>query len=124
MSAPGDEEELESLRYRLLGSKGDISSWGHEYVRNLAGQISKEYAKRQTADTPIDDLLELVQQIVAFHMKHNAETEAVDLLMEVEYLDMLIEHVDRTNFKRTCLYLTTSARYLPGPDDMLVLDLA
>ncbi|WJX96886.1 26S proteasome non-ATPase regulatory subunit 2 A [Trifolium repens] len=126
MSAHGEEEEqqLESLRYRLLGSKGDISSWGHEYVRNLAGQISKEYAKRQIADTPIDDLLELVQQIVAFHMKHNAEAEAVDLLMEVEYLDMLIEHVDRTNFKRTCLYLTSSARYLPGPDDMLVLELA
>ncbi|WJX91340.1 26S proteasome non-ATPase regulatory subunit 2 A [Trifolium repens] len=125
MSAHGEEEEqLESLRYRLLGSKGDISSWGHEYVRNLAGQISKEYAKRQTADTPMDDLLELVQQIVAFHMKHNAEAEAVDLLMEVEYLDMLIEHVDRTNFKRTCLYLTSSARYLPGPDDMLVLELA
>ncbi|GAU18392.1 hypothetical protein TSUD_202810 [Trifolium subterraneum] len=121
MSAPGDEEELESLRYRLLGSKGDISSWGHE---NLAGQIAKEYAKRQTADTPIDDLLELVQQIVAFHMKHNAEAEAVDLLMEVEYLDMLIEHVDQTNFKRTCQYLTSSARYLPGPDYMLVLDLA
>jgi hypothetical protein len=28
----------ESLRYRLLGSKGDISSWGHEYVR--WGQLS------------------------------------------------------------------------------------
>jgi hypothetical protein len=23
----------ESLKYRLLGSEGDIGSWGHEYVR-------------------------------------------------------------------------------------------
>ncbi|XP_059659806.1 26S proteasome non-ATPase regulatory subunit 2 homolog A [Cornus florida] len=121
MSAEG---ERESLTYRLLGSEGDIGSWGHEYVRNLAGEIAQEYAKRQGEEAPIDDLMELVQQIVAFHMKHNAEPEAVDLLMEVEDLDLLLEYVDTTNFKRTCLYLTSAARYLAGPDDMLVLDIA
>lgn len=121
MSAEG---ERESLKYRLLGSEGDIGSWGHEYVRNLAGEIAQEYAKRQTDEATIDDLMELVQEIVAFHMKHNAEPEAVDLLMEVEDLDLLVEHVDATNFKRTCLYLTSAAKYLPGPDDMLVLDIA
>ncbi|XP_009354293.1 26S proteasome non-ATPase regulatory subunit 2 homolog A [Pyrus x bretschneideri] len=121
MSAEG---ERESLKYRLLGSEGDIGSWGHEYVRNLAGEIAQEFAKRQSEEASIEELMELVQQIVAFHMKHNAEPEAVDLLMEVEDLDLLIEHVDKTNFKRTCLYLTSSARYLPGPDDVLVLDIA
>ncbi|KAH7860237.1 hypothetical protein Vadar_011070 [Vaccinium darrowii] len=121
MSAEG---ERESLKYRLLGSEGDIGSWGHEYVRNLAGEIAQEYTKRQNEGASIDDLIELVQQVVAFHMKHNAEYEAVDLLMEVEDLDMLADHVDRTNYKRTCLYLTSAARYLPGPDDMLVLDIA
>ncbi|XP_062116223.1 26S proteasome non-ATPase regulatory subunit 2 homolog A-like [Humulus lupulus] len=94
------------------------------HARNLAGEISQEYAKRQTDEEAIDDLMELVQQIVAFHMKHNAEPEAVDLLLEVKDLDLLIEHVDKTNFKRTCLYLTSLARYVPGPDDMLVLDIA
>ncbi|PSS14475.1 26S proteasome non-ATPase regulatory subunit 2 A like [Actinidia chinensis var. chinensis] len=121
MSAEG---ERDSLKYRLLGSEGDIGSWGHEYVRNLAGEIAQEYTKQQSEEGPIDDLMELVQQIVAFHMKHNAEYEAVDLLMEVEDLDLLVEHVDGTNYKRTCLYLTSAARYLPGPDDMLVLDIA
>ncbi|KAI3439546.1 GUB_WAK_bind domain-containing protein [Psidium guajava] len=57
-------------------------------------------------------------------MKHNAEPDAVYPLMEVEDLDMLMEHVDSTCFKRTCLYLTSAARYLPGSDDMLVLDMA
>lgn len=121
MSAEG---ERESLKYRLLGSEGDIGSWGHEYVRNLAGEISQEYVKRQSEEAPIEDLMELVQQIVAFHMQHNAEPEAVDLLMEVEDLDLLVEHVDRANFKRTCLYLASSAKYLPSPDDTLVLDIA
>lgn len=121
MSAEG---ERESLKYRLLGSEGDIGSWGHEYVRNLAGEISQEFAKRQYDDLPIDALMELVQQIVAFHMKHNAEPEAVDLLMEVEDLDLLVEHVDSTNYKRTCLYLTSSSSYLPSPDDILALDIA
>ncbi|KAK6785144.1 hypothetical protein RDI58_018599 [Solanum bulbocastanum] len=136
MSAEG---ERESLKYRLVGSQGEIGSWGHEYVspfwhlkywltdyfyRNLAGEISQEYVKRQSEEASIDDLMELVQQIVAFHMKHNAEPEAVDLLMEVEDLDLLVEHVDNTNYKRTCSYLTSSAKYLPGPDDMLVLDIA
>ncbi|XP_047949685.1 26S proteasome non-ATPase regulatory subunit 2 homolog A-like [Salvia hispanica] len=31
------EGERESLKYRLLGSDGDIGSWGHEYVRYLPG---------------------------------------------------------------------------------------
>ncbi|KAE9457681.1 hypothetical protein C3L33_10407, partial [Rhododendron williamsianum] len=120
---------LESMRYLLshgiLGVKIDgvadnlVSVW-----RNLAGEIAQEYTKRQGEEASVDDLIELVQQIVAFHMKHNAEYEAVDLLMEVEDLDMLGDHVDRTNYKRTGLYLTSSARYLPGPDDMLVLDIA
>ncbi|KAL3645444.1 26S proteasome non-ATPase regulatory subunit 2 A [Castilleja foliolosa] len=118
------EGERESLKYRLLGSEGDIGSWGHEYVRNLAGEIAQEYAKRQNEEGRIDDLMELVKQIVAFHMKHNAEPEAVDLLMEVEDLDLLVEYVDQANYERTCLYLTSSGKYLPGPDDSLVLDIA
>ncbi|KAL5212850.1 hypothetical protein ABZP36_023697 [Zizania latifolia] len=96
----------------------------HHAVQNLAGEIAQEFQKRQDDDMPIDALMELVQQIVSFHMKHNAEPEAVDLLMEVEDLDLLVEHVDSTNYKRTCLYLTSSSRYLPAPDDMLALDIA
>ncbi|KAG0487911.1 hypothetical protein HPP92_006722 [Vanilla planifolia] len=121
MSAEG---ERESLKYRLLGSETDIGSWGHEYVRNLSGEISQEFANRQYEDLPIDALMELVQQIVDFHMKHNAEPEAVDLLMEVEDLDLLVEHVDSTNYKRACSYLTSSSSYLPSPDDILALDIA
>ncbi|KAL4346394.1 hypothetical protein GQ457_17G023840 [Hibiscus cannabinus] len=134
MSAEG---ERESLKYRLLGSGGDVGSWGHEYVRNLAGEIAQEYMNAEIEDFPFDDIMELVQQIVAILMKHNAEPEAVDLLMEVsslkhmiynqlqfEDLELLSGHVDNINFRRTCLYLTSAARYLAEPDDILPLDIA
>ncbi|KAK3204374.1 hypothetical protein Dsin_018420 [Dipteronia sinensis] len=50
--------------------------------------------------------------------------EAVDLLMEVKDLDLLVEHVDNISFKRTCPYLTSVVSYLPGADDIFVLDIA
>ncbi|XP_004298171.1 PREDICTED: 26S proteasome non-ATPase regulatory subunit 2 1A-like [Fragaria vesca subsp. vesca] len=130
MSAEG---EPESLKYRLLaGSDGDIGSWGHEYVRNLAAEITLEYADNElrvhmSDENPSCDQMKLVRQIVAFHMRHNAETEAVDLLVEIgDHLQQLLEHVAKTNFKKTSLYLTSSARYLPArPDDAyLALDVA
>ncbi|KAI3768656.1 hypothetical protein L2E82_19486 [Cichorium intybus] len=78
--------------------------------KNLVGEIAQEYAKRLNEEATVDDLIELVEQIVAFHMKHNAEPEAVHLLMEVEFLDLLVKHVDKANYKMTYPYLTTSAR--------------
>ncbi|KAK1396853.1 hypothetical protein POM88_006716 [Heracleum sosnowskyi] len=58
----------------------------------------------------VDDLIDLVKQIVAFHMQHNAEPEAVDLLMEVKHLNLLKKHVDKASYKRTCLYLSSFAK--------------
>lgn len=61
--------------------------------------------------------MSLVKDIVPFHMTHNAEPEAVDLLIEVEQIPMLLEHVDSKNFARTCLYLVSCASYVPDLDD-------
>ena len=43
------------------------------------------------------------------------------MLLEVEKLDWLQEHVDSKNFRRTCLYLVSCCSYLPETDDMAVL---
>lgn len=40
-------------------------------------------------------------------MKHNAEAEACDLLMEMERLDLLAQYVDAESQPRVCLYLTS-----------------
>ena len=50
-------------------------------------------------------LLKLVNDIVPYHMEHNAEAEAADTLMEIEKLGMLEEVVDESAFPRVCLYL-------------------
>ncbi|KAL2483354.1 26S proteasome non-ATPase regulatory subunit 2-like protein A [Forsythia ovata] len=105
------EGEREILKYKLLGSEGDVGLWGHDYVRNLTVAIVQEYERRQIEKDPIVDLMDLVEKIVAFHMKHNAEPEAVDLLMEVEDLYLLLDHVDSVNYKRACLYLASLAKY-------------
>lgn len=50
-------------------------------------------------------LLPLIESIVGFDMRHNAEIQACDLLMEIDRLDLLDKHMDSTNYPRVCLYL-------------------
>ena len=71
-----------------------------------------------------EDLMGQVNEIVPFHMKHNAEPEAVDLLIEVERLEILSDHVTEANYARTCLYLFSCSSYLPEPEDSEVLKVA
>ena len=47
-------------------------SWGNEYVRNLAAEIGAEFHHRQEAEEDTQQLLDLVTQIVPYHMSHNA----------------------------------------------------
>uniref|UniRef100_A0A0E0QPU6 26S proteasome non-ATPase regulatory subunit 2 homolog n=1 Tax=Oryza rufipogon TaxID=4529 RepID=A0A0E0QPU6_ORYRU len=118
------KEQLELYVVRAQDPDPGVQKLALESMRNLAGEIAQEFQKRQDDGMTTDSLKELVEQIVSFHMKHNAEPEAVDLLMEVEKLDLLVKHVDSTNYKRTCLYLTSSSKYLPAPDDMSALKIA
>jgi 26S proteasome regulatory subunit N1 len=102
--------------------------WGHEYVRNLASEVGREYRRRQERDgedkASIADLEGVIRGIISFHMKHNAEPEAVDLLMELDTIDMLPEYVNADECSRVGLYLVTCAGYLPEPDDAHVLRIA
>jgi hypothetical protein len=79
------ELQREVLRYRLLGGTAELGIWGHEYIRHLSGEIAEEFRVRREADAnaSVDDLMALVRQLVPYHMSHNAEPEAVDLLLEV-----------------------------------------
>lgn len=130
----GGEGERESLKFKLQGSIDDIGTWGHEYVRNLSGEIAAEYEELtadKAASVNVDaaagklaDVHKLIRQMVPFFMKHNSEPEAVDLLMEVEGLHEIINHVDAANCARICLYLEQVSRYVPEPDDKKVLSTA
>ena len=54
----------------------------------------------------MEQLVSLAMEIIPYDMQHNAETDACDLLMEIEQLDKLEGHTDENNFQRVCLYLT------------------
>ena len=120
-----EQGSRECLKFKLQGTLVNISSWGHEYVRCLAGEISEEFNQR-TIDAPadddadVDDLMVLVDDILPFQMAHNAEAEAVDLLLEVRQLSKLVETpvVDERNYERVCLYLLRSAAFVADPDDL------
>jgi 26S proteasome regulatory subunit N1 len=146
-----DTDARESLHYKLSAAKdydwlagqprlegsdlvlddGDfknLGAWGHEFVRSLAGDIGQEYNARimegadPDLDEPFADLLKMVNVIVPFHVTHNAEAEAVDLLIEVQRLKYLldIESIDDKNYQRICLYLIKTADYMADPDDLTV----
>jgi 26S proteasome regulatory subunit N1 len=109
-----------------------LNSWGHEFVRSLAGEIGQEYNQRivdlgadPDSDEPFADLLKMVHSIVPFHLTHNAEAEAVDLLIEVQRLKFLLEldGIDENNYQRICLYLMKTASYMSDPDDLQVSDM-
>ncbi len=117
-----DDQAKTSLQYKLQGDPNlEIGFWGHEFVRHLAGEIGVEYTKRSTEDPPLptDDLIVLVKKIVPFHMNHNAEAEAVDLLMEVDMLHFLRDTncIDEDNLNRVCKYLLRAALYIEDPEE-------
>jgi hypothetical protein len=66
--------------------------------------------------------MDMVKTIVPFHVSHNAEAEAIDLLIEVQRLKFLLEldTIDGTNYERICLYLIRAADYVADPDDLVV----
>ncbi len=114
----------ESLKYRLMGSGFEsIGSWGHEYVRHISGEISAEF---QSTTVPTgeykENLMKLVEEIVPYNMRHNAEAESCDLLIEIEHLDLLDKYIDNEDLcQKVCLYLRSVVPYLPDPDNTNLL---
>eukprot|EP00823_Brevimastigomonas_motovehiculus_P002027 TRINITY_DN1318_c0_g1_i1.p1 TRINITY_DN1318_c0_g1~~TRINITY_DN1318_c0_g1_i1.p1 ORF type:complete len:926 (+),score=227.84 TRINITY_DN1318_c0_g1_i1:113-2890(+) len=99
------EGTRESLKFKLQGSKEEIGAWGHQYVRNISGEISQEWKQRVAAKQKVDDLDALVKEVLPFNMKHNAEYEAVDLLLEIEELDRIKPLVTSDHYARVNRYL-------------------
>lgn len=112
----------ESLTYLLMGNQSDIGCWGHEYVRHIAGQIAQKW---QSEDCDQEKLLKLVHQIVPYNMKHNSESDAVDLLMEIEKLSLLEHYLDNEDAcSRVCLYLICCVPFVADPDNIMALNTA
>ncbi|GJN93258.1 hypothetical protein Rhopal_006305-T1 [Rhodotorula paludigena] len=117
-----DTGKRETLKYRLTGgSDEDPGLWGHEYVRHLAAEIGEEYDLRNEKSESTDDLLALGLRLVPFLLSHNAESDAVDLLLELESIEKIVPYVDINTYQRVCLYMVSAVYYLTPPDDLQFL---
>lgn len=120
-----EEGKTECLKYRLLSTMDTIEDWGHEYVRHLALEIGISYQENLGLDDAlIEQLIQLSLRIVPFFLKHNAEADAVDLLLEIESIDKLPQFVDESTYKRVGLYMVSCIPYLAPPDDVAFLNTA
>jgi 26S proteasome regulatory subunit N1 len=113
----GDEEKLETLKYRLMTKSDDLGSWGHEYIRHLALEIGQEYQNRLAEEKEVQDLTELALSLIPYFLSHNAEADAVDLLSELEMIEELPKFLDEDTFARTCLYMVSMVNLLTYPED-------
>jgi 26S proteasome regulatory subunit N1 len=127
-----DNGKRDTLYYRLISkSEEKAGDWGHEYVRHLAAEIGTEYSllsegkstnnlekdEKTLEQEKLEDeagesrkftaeqLQDAAKDCVDFFMKHNAEADAVDLLMEVESIKKLPEWTDDRTYARVCQYL-------------------
>ena len=108
-----DEEgnELTILSYVLTGTRKDITSWGIEYVRSLCSDIGQEYNIRLDKGEPTNDLLDLVKTFAPYLIKQHCESDAIDLLIEVESIDEIKNYINENNYKKICLYLLSISNY-------------
>jgi len=122
------DKKSDCIDYRIKGMHEPIGDWGHEYVRHLAMEMAEEW--RRTGDGSAeskkrrDELLTLVRDIIRHNMKHNAEVEACDLLLEIERLDLLREYVEEVDHARVCMYLLSCAPLTPDPDNQILIGVA
>lgn len=123
MTMPPEKlQPCESLEFRLKGSQEEIGSWGHEYVRHISGEIAQKWQTITEDEQLKAELLALVRSIVPYHMKHNAEAEAVDLLMDIERLDLIQTYIDTDDVAaRVCLYMSSCVPYVPDPENTNLL---
>ncbi|QLG70529.1 hypothetical protein HG535_0A04690 [Zygotorulaspora mrakii] len=140
-----DNNKHDSLRFALLSGAKNIESWGHEYIRHLALEIGETYndqiEKEGSGSNSEEDfsertgskedfefskgsILRLCLDIVPYFLKHNGETEAVDLLLEIEAIDKLPQYVDENTFERVCQYMVACVPLLPPPEDVSFLQTA
>ncbi|WWD21462.1 hypothetical protein CI109_105948 [Kwoniella shandongensis] len=139
-----DTGKRETLHYRLLSESTEAPGlWGHEYVRHLSAELGEEYATTfSESEEPVstgtdgetgpatatkyttEQLRSLALDLVAFFLKHNAEADAVDLLLELENIEAIVELVDDKTFERVCRYMVSCVPLLVPPDDSAFLETA
>ena len=118
----------DTLKYHLKGQRqGSIADWGHEYVRHLSMELMSEFNDDSNSEEfRTSKLVPLAVEIANFHLDHNGEPDACDLLYEIGKLDLLVELASHENrdHERVCLYLLSCVPYEADGDDRMALRVA
>lgn len=97
-----------------------MGDWGHEYLRQLESEIVDQWSICQKSSTT---LLPLVQDIVKYDCKFHAELQACDLLMEIDKLEILPQHIHKDTYPRICLYLASCSKYVDDIEAAKIMEL-
>ena len=62
-------------------------------------------------DLPTNDLLDLVKIIAPYLIKQHCESDAIDLLIEVDCINDIKDFINENNYKKICLYLLSITNY-------------
>jgi 26S proteasome regulatory subunit N1 len=90
-SAPNEKKESN-------GVNGDV----HMAVD---GEATTGTQKAEKREYQLPDLRKLSMELVEFFLKHNAEADAVDLLLELEDIKSIVDKVDDKTWPRVCQYM-------------------
>ena len=110
------EENYDRNSLRFLEQGNGLQSaekWGQEFAINLAGDIGKDYNERyaQGNQKSFDDLYKLSDILLPYMFKNGDTISAVDLLLDIEQLSKLNDHVRQDNYRRIYDYLVSSVDY-------------
>ena len=69
------------------------------------------------------DLNMIIDQIAPFNLQHNAESECIDLLLEVSQLPKLLsfQGIEEDNYPRICLYLLRTSDYMADAEELEII---
>lgn len=107
-----DNYENDCLRFLQQGTRQvNLEELGEEYILNLSGDLANEYLNLLEEGKDVADIHELTKQILPVMFRTGNELTIVDLLLEVDRLDLLQEHMHQDNFMRIFNYLVASVNY-------------
>lgn len=90
----------------------------------MSSEIIQEYQALIDNGGDVSLIVKHAMELVPFFLKHNAEADACDLLIELERLKDLVPLVDKDTYQRVCLYIIGCAPFVTPPDDVIILKTA
>jgi 26S proteasome regulatory subunit N1 len=107
-----EKYDNDCLRYLQQGTmQMNLEDLGEEYILTLSGDLANEYLNLLEEEKDPSQIHELTKQILPVMFRTGNEINVVDLLLEVDRLDLLKEHVTDDNFTRIFNYLVASVNY-------------